>query len=481
MAVRTKSEIEKSMNARLSSISPQLRADATNGPFYYLNIKAVSPELASASVDVERAAQLASLQFPSVATDAEVQGVARAFGFSVGTGGYSTGTAFVYTSRRPTGTETFNIIEGDLYSTAAAGGQVFRATESRSLTATNADAYYNPDQRRYEVPVQVTAIAAGTTGDIAATNLRVILSASTDFEGVTNYAGFTDGDSPSTNRDEYYRAQSRFAGLDNFSRGGLASIVQEVDSSRITAVALTYSNEYPVMFFRLPDGQAVDCWVLSSPQSVLTTESYTAQAGQTDFPVSKKPALSLSNAFVNGAPVSGQLILDESNAYGRSTQEASYVSIPATSFGDIVEISYTYDSLLDRVQSILDGVIDPNDGSGALFGADVLVRYSRVEPLVVELEGTVLGTYDPTTVENEVLSVIADYITNGLTDSPVLGGVRSPADLRDRIRAKVPGVATLRVNAFCRKSVAPLVETIDLPRYKQGGFELSADVSAKFT
>lgn len=480
MTVKSESEIEKSMQDRLVSISPQLRSDANNGPFYYLSIKAVAPELADASVNVERAAQLASLQFPSVATDAEVAGVARAFGQAVGVGGFSRGTAYVYTSRRPGGTETFNIFEGDLFSTAESGGQVFSALEARSLTAANADAYYNPDTRRYEVPVQVQAVAAGTAGDIAATNLRVILSASSDFEGVTNYTAFTDGDAPATNRTQYYRARSRLGGLDNFSRGGMASIIQEVDPSRITAVALTYSSEYPNLFFRLPDGQAVDAWLLSSPQSTLVTESFVATGGQTDFYLNNAPVLSLSNVFVNGAPVTGDLILDESNTVGRSTQERSYVAIPATVGGDLVDITYTYDSLMVLVQQTLDGVLDDPD-TGSLFAADVLVRYSRIEPVVVDVEGTVLGTYDPTTVENEVLTVVGDYLTNGLTDSPVLGGVRSPADLRDQIRAQVPGVANLRINTFCRKSVSPLVETIDIPRYKQAGFEVSSDVTIKFT
>ena len=59
--------------------------------------------------------------------------------------------------------------------------------------------------------------------------------------------------------------------------------------------------------------------------------------------------------------------------------------------------------------------------------------------------------------------------------------MRSPADLRDAIRSQVPGVSGLSIPVFARKSVSPLVETIDIPRNAQLIFEEADDLTVTFT
>jgi len=480
MVLRTRSEIANSIKTSLTNASPQLRIDVNKGPFFYLSVEAISQPLANASADTERVALLSTLQFPSIATDAEALALARAFALPLGTGGFAQGLAYVYTTRRPQGSEVFTVFEGDTFSTANTGGQVFEALESRSLTAANAEAFYNPSTRRYEIPVLVQAVSAGTNGNIAARSLRVISGGSPDYDGVTNLTAFSGGTAAETVSNLYSRTQQRLQGLDNFSRGGLLARVQNVDTDRVLASALTYSTEYPFLFYRLPDDQAIDVWVLNNPQSILTTQTFEAEAGQTQFPLANGPVLSLNNVFVNGSPVSATLVQDTSLETGRSTREQSYVSItPAASLNDIVDITYTYDNVLNAIQAELDGYLQAD--TGALFSTDVLVRYSKSEPVVVEVTGTVLGTFDPTLVEAEVATVVGNYIGNGLNDSPILGGSRSPAELRDAIRSQVPGISGLNIPVFSRKSVAPLVETIDIPRHSQLVFETAEDLVVTFT
>ena len=100
---------------------------------------------------------------------------------------------------------------------------------------------------------------------------------------------------------------------------------------------------------------------------------------------------------------------------------------------------------------------------------------------MVQVTGTVLGTFDPTLVESEVAQIVGNYIGNGSTDSPLLGGSRSAAELRDQIRANVPGVSALNIPVFARKQVAPLVENIDIPRNSQLTFETTDDLLITFT
>lgn len=481
MALRTRTEILASIRATLNTLSPQIRIDSAKGPFFYLAGQAVAGPLSDASADVERMALLSTLQFPTVATNQEALALARAFGLSIGSGGFAKGIAYVFTTRSPTGSDSFTVAEGDTFSTASTGGQVFEAVETRSLTAANATAFYNPSTRRYELPVLVQAVSAGEGANIAARTLTTISGGAADFTGVTNLVAFTGGSSAQSIDALYERVQQRLLGLDNFSRGGLLSRVQNVDVDRILATALTYSTEYPALFYRLPDTQAIDVWVYNVVQDTLTTDTFVATPGQTQFVLTQKPAVFLSSVFVNGVPVTASLVYDDSLAVGRSTKEQSYVSlaVPAAA-GDIVDITYGYDGVLNTIQAEIDGYLQAD--TGALFATDVLVRYARTLPVTVQVTGTVLGTFDPTTVEQEVATAVGNYIANGSSsDTPILGGVRSPAELRDYIRSTVPGISGLNIPVFCRKTVTPLVENIDIPRNARLIVEAAEDLTVSFT
>lgn len=480
MPLRTYSEILASIKATLRALSPQIRIDADKGPFFYLSANAAARPLADASADVERVAQLSTFQFPTVATESEILSTARAFAQVPGSGSFASGLAYVFTSRRPLGTETFTVFEGDTFATASVGGVVFEAVEARSLTAANADAFYNPSTRRYELPVNAQAVSAGTAGNIPPRSLTTIIGNST-FDGVTNLADFVGGEEAQGASALYTRVQERFLGQDDFSRGGLVSRIQNVDVDRIRAVALTYSTEYPTLFFRLPDGQAVDAWVRNAVLTAQTTQTFTATSGQTQFYLEQSPVISLLNVFVNGAPVAATLTLDESLELGRSTRERSFVTLDVAAVGnDIVDITYTYDTVLQAAQTEVDGYLQQD--TGALFATDVLLRYAQPLPVVIEVVGSVLGTFDPTTLEQETISAVATYLANGATSLvPALGGTRNPAELRDYLRATVPGIAGLGISVFCRKAVSPLVETIDIPRNAYPVLEDAADLLVTFT
>lgn len=479
MVARTRSEILASVKATLEAVSPQIRIDADKGPFFYLAGEAVATPLSQSSADVERVALLSTLQFPSVATNNEALALARAFGLTLGSGGFAQGVAFVTTTREPAGTDTFVVAQGDTFSTGA-GGQVFEALETRTLTAGNAASFYNAATRRYELPVLVQAVSAGVGGNIAARTLTTISGGASNFDGVVNLTSFTGGTAPQSVASLYSRVQTRLLGLDNFSRGGLQARIQNIDVNRVQAVELTYSTEYPFLFYRLPDTQAIDAWVLNTTRDVLVTESFVGSAGQTQIPLANKPVLFLSNVFVNGAPVGASLVLDESLEVGRSTREQTYVSLTTpVSAGDIIDITYGYDEVLNTIQAEIDGYFQAD--TGALFACDVLCRYPRTTYAVVQVTGTVLGTFDPTLVESEVATVVGNYIANGSGSSPLLGGSRSPAELRDQIRSQVPGVSALNIPVFARKQVSPLVENISIPRNSQLTFESADDLVITFT
>jgi hypothetical protein len=480
MAQRTKTEIEASMKVAIQEASPQVRIDVEKGPFYYLSIKGVSEPLADASARVERLAQLSTLAFPDAATDAEVLATTRAFGVGLGTGGFAGGLAYVHTGRRPVGSETFAVEEGSTFATATNRGVTFEALETRSLTDANADTFFNPVTRRYELPVRVQALTAGTSGNIPPRTLTVIQGGAQEFDGVTNLVTFSGGTSAQSIRTAYERVQQKLVGLDAFSIGGLLSRVQNLDVDRIQAASLTYSSEYPSLFYRLPDKLALDVWTLNTPKDDLSTETFIATGGQTQFVLSARPVLYLSSVFVNGVPATASLTLDTSLAYGRSTRENSYVTLEvAASVGDVVDITYGYDTVLNTIQTEIDGYLSAETGS--LFATDVLIRYVRDLNAACVVTGSALGTYDPTTIEQEAAVAVGTYLTNGLGDAPATGGVRSANELRDFIRSSVPGISKLNIPVFGRKSMGQIVETIDIPRNSRVSIASASDLVVKFT
>lgn len=480
MVLRTREDIINSVKSAIQASSPQLRVDVDKGPFYYLAARGVAAPLAELSGLTERVALLSTLQFPLAATGAEALAVARAFGLTVGSGGYASGLAFVYTSRRPGGTETLLVSEGDVFSTGSNSGIAFEAVETKMLSASNADAYFNASTRRYELPVRVVAVSAGTAGNVPPYSLVAIRSGAKDFDGVTNVASFSGGTTAQNTFDVYQRARQRLLGLDSFSRGGLAANIQNIDTDRIKAVELTYSSEYPSLFYRLPDGQGVDAWIVNTPNTSSVTESFTAADGQRQFLLSFKPAISLTNVQVNGVTVAAEVVLDESLAYGRSAKESSYVLLyEGLAAGDSVDVTYNYDVVIADAQSLIDGYA--NSTTGGLFATDFLARYPRYTAVTVSVSGKVLGNFDPTSIEGDVTTVIGSYVENGVSTAPVLGGVRTPSILRDLILAQVPGISTMDITVFCRKEVGPLVEVIDIPRNSRIYVESTDDVVVKFT
>jgi hypothetical protein len=475
--MKTKNQVIKDVQDDLAKQSPQIQVDVDNGPFYYLAARAVAQPIADLGSEVDRLAQVSTFNFPAVTTAAEQQVALRSFGFSQPRGGFSGGTALFITSRRPVGTESFYVRAGDIVSTGDGVGSLsFAAIETRALTANNADKFYNAATRRYELPVRVRALAAGTASRIAPVSLRSIRSGAANFEAVTNTARFRGGASIATTASAYATLQTRLTGMDNFSKGGLVTRARQYDVDNVLDVAKTTSSEYPLRFYRVPDGPAIDIWVLCNPVEENATESIIAASAQSTFVLPKGPALGLSSVTVNGVAVAASLEQDGSLALGRSTRESSTVTLETpVAAGDFVDISYTYDAIPSGIQAD----IATQREAGDLFGVDVLVRYALPLHLQCTVRGTVLPTYVANTVGAEVDAAIANYMLNGTQDSPLLGGTRTVEEMMGIIRS-IPGVDRVFVDRFGRKEFPGRVEPVQVPAHSYAAFEFTSDRSTRF-
>jgi hypothetical protein len=480
MALKTRTQIIREMQATAQALSPQEPVDSEKGLFFALGIACAAGPLAETSADIARVAQLSTFQFPNNATGAEASAMARAFSQTLGQGGQSSGLAVFVTGTKPLGTQTFQVTQGTTVATNRIGGLTFEAIETRALSAANADNYFNPRTRKYELPVLVRCLSAGTVGNIAPFAISALISGANNFETATNLVTFSGGSSPQSVNSLYLRTQQKLQGLDQFSKGGLIVTASNVDVNRITAISETFSSEYPNLFYRLPDGNCVDLWMVNAPSPQTIISTYTAVANQSKFVLLGGPVIGLVSVTVNGASAGATLTMDESLSYGRSPEESSYVTLlsPASG-GDVIAITYVIDSVPGQVQVALDGEL--NSTVGALFSTSLLCRYARTFPIRVAVTGTVLGTFDPTTIESQVTEATSNYISQEFGEAPALGGVRSPQDLRDFIRAAVPGIAQLNIPTFCRAQYGDLVETISIPRNTVVGFAETSDLTVRFT
>lgn len=465
MTLRSASDIIKSMITAINASSPQLRIDATRGPFFDLAVRALSVPLAEQSAEIERVAKLSTFAFSENATDTEIASFLRAFAQSGEADGVASGPALFCSSQRPTGSDEFVVQAGDVVSTRDTGGLIFVASETKALDSSNADLYFNATTRRYELPVTVICATSGDVGNIPPFSLKKIVSGAGNFDTVYNLVRFEGGSPAESNAAAFERVKQKLRGIENLSVGGLRSFCQNVDINRIDAVQLVYSSSYPTTFKRLPDGAAIDVIVAGSAKTQAFTESFFATAGQQSFTLSRGPVLGLTSVFVNGtADTAASLSLDQSGAYGRSTRESSVVTLSApSSVNDVIEITYTYDQLLRDIQTELTGYETAGDDAhDSIYATDILVRYPRDLALRASCYGTVLA--NKLSVAAEIQSVIADYVANGDGNSSPIGGVRTPKELRELIMSRVPGLGSLSFSAFCKKSLGSIVQVVDVPK-----------------
>lgn len=134
------------------------------------------------------------------------------------------GTVTLYTALRPT--KDIQIPAGSyVVSTADATtgitSQRYRIGGSFVLPATNAEAFYNFNERRYEVRVPIVAEAAGAAGNVPARAIRTIVGVS-GLQAV-NEVATVFGDDQESNANLASRAMLGFASVDTGTESGYAA------------------------------------------------------------------------------------------------------------------------------------------------------------------------------------------------------------------------------------------------------------------
>ena len=177
----------------------------------------------------------------------------------------SVGTVVIYTPNTPTtnliipaGTQ----VSSNADATTGTASQSFIIGGSYTLPAANAQAYYNFSTQRYEIVAQITAMTAGSAGNLPAGAITNIIGVSG--VSVINENATVFGDDQETNYDLSERAILSFSAVDTGTEGGY----EMTAASQVGIIkALVVKSGDPLMFrdydpIRMKHiGGKVDVWV----------------------------------------------------------------------------------------------------------------------------------------------------------------------------------------------------------------------------
>lgn len=238
------------------------------------------PGLTGTSIDVANSAYKQNLKTAlSLSSDAAVQSLidgafsSLAANFDVTRLGrrQSVVNQTFFTTTKPT---TDLVIAQDAV-VRASGNQTaprFRASGAAVLPAANAQAFYNPDKRRYEIKLQLIAEVPGSIGNIPADELDTIVSGANGFQTINEEATHFGRD-VQTNLELAETALRKLSSLDTGTEGGYELLA--IGTPGLIEVRVVKSGD-PDMMRDYDDvrgkhiGGKVDIWVKGTIERTVT-------------------------------------------------------------------------------------------------------------------------------------------------------------------------------------------------------------------
>jgi len=339
---KTLEEVEESIVESVQTSDPSL--DAAKGPIRDIMIQPVAPEITRIGEEAERISRLYSLEFAEVATQAEVNALSTNYGQAQGQGRPSTGFGFFMRFTRPAENETLTVPAGTLIATQEINF-IYKVVETIQLDGINAESFFNPTRGTYEIQVEIQAVANGPDYDLPPLRIIRILTEIEGFTAFENRSETAGGLGFESKENQFKRVQTRLLGLDRGNVGGIASEVSDYSPELVKDVAVIQPKDR-TLFKRPIDTPALDIYVIGE-EIKSTNEEFAAIGGEEQFLLGRRPVQAVDVLTVNGAEVPFSVAIDTSVEYGTSTAANDRIILPtALNTGDIVKVSYSYNSLL---------------------------------------------------------------------------------------------------------------------------------------
>lgn len=197
--------------------------------------------------------------------DRSFEALASNFGVFRRIGRASRGDVTFFTTVRPT--ESVLIPVG---ATVSAASVTFSVVQSATISLAQIASYYDPVTRRYSVTVAVQATTGGAAGNVAAGQVRRVVTGPTTLSA-TNASAMFGGTDAETNSDLAVRARNALASVDSGTRQGYLQTAADV--AGVERVSVVSAGD-PLMMRDMYDGEhiggKVDVWVQGSAESTVT-------------------------------------------------------------------------------------------------------------------------------------------------------------------------------------------------------------------
>ena len=340
---------------------------------------------------------------------------------------YSTGVVTYYTYNMPTRDIIIN--SGSIAKTDSSTPVEFAVQGDYVIYASISSYYYNVTLGRYEIDCSVKAVNSGSSYRAGINTVTVTGTSIPGIEGCINAASITGGSEPETIQSALRRTVEKFQGRGLASTQGLKSYVQSYTSTVNVVTA-----EDPEMTRDLEMGGAVDIYVKGETITTVTDTVTITGIGlanplSVDYTNSSikmlyQPAIRLVSVAKNStilSPTFYTLTKDTSIMIKESTRSLDKMTLTSTGIsstgyfvdGDVIEITYTYNSLLTTISD------DLNSTSNYYMNRDYLLR--SMTPVTINTAFTFKETAGQnfTNVSADVQLSIASFIDAILNNGSV--------------------------------------------------------------
>lgn len=305
---------------------------------------------------------------------------------------YSTGEVTFYATSEPT--NDIEISDGTMVSTVSTTPIEFEVVGSYTIYVDTIDAYFNATTERWEITCSVQAVNSGAQYRAASGSVTKIVSNINGIQGCVNDAAISGGEEAESIINRLQRVSDKFQGRDLGPTAGIRSFI----SVYTRDINIVGAND-PLMERDESLGGAIDIYVIGEELETGTDELTITQSGlelgvnvnytSTGVTLENQPVDSITNFLKNGSVVNPTYytLEEDTGVLKKSTRGLDKLSLTSTGLismgsfadGDILKITYLYNSFLQTIED------DLNSTTNHFQNRDYLLREMNAVTVDVSL------------------------------------------------------------------------------------------------
>ena len=396
---------------------------------------------------------------------------------------YSEGVVTFYKNSLPT--ENIVIPTGTVIRTNEASPVEFAIQGNYVMYYSIASSYYNANNQRWEIQCAAKALNAGPDYRAGANTVTSMVNTITGIDGVINVNAITGGASAETVESALSRVVELFQGRGLASTQGIINYVRPY----VSALNIVKAGDSD-MIRDEGLGGAIDIYVIGETVTSATDTVQITSTGllnplnvpytNTSIKITNQPVIEITSLLINGIVIMPNYytLTKDTGILSKSTRALDKVTITSIgtstglyfNSGDVVEINYTYNSLLYTVES------DLNSTSNHYMNRDYLLREMTAVTINVYMAFKEATGQDwnlvATTVDTNISAYINSILTAGSLDLADIIKIAKNTKSVDNVNiitmTMTPvggGYVTAQKDITFSKNEYPIAGTIDLARW----------------